>query len=170
MPIFKRLYLVVYKTWQTSPKYLAELRGPKATTRKHLWRVWAPRTNGKRTKQPQVTDLTSVSPFTVGLPVTSERYWASFQVTGLFHSATIFLLLHMYLLCETSPGWLSGWRVFFFLNLDLVGKHSAPMYLLFAPYKLISRPPRVFRRLKRRSCLDSDRGDFCCRRAVESSS
>ena len=33
----------------------------------------------------------------------------------LFHSATIFLLLHMYmyLLFETSPGWLPGWRGFF---------------------------------------------------------
>ena len=95
---------------------------------------------------------------TVGLPVTSERYWASFQVTRLFHNATVsqcdqFLLLHiyiyMYLLFETSPGWLPGWRVFiiffylFFLcvcvcvcgggggYLDLVGEHSAPMYLLF---------------------------------------
>ena len=28
-----------------SPKYLAELRGPKATTRKRLWRVRAPRTS-----------------------------------------------------------------------------------------------------------------------------
>ena len=31
----------------------------------------------------------------------------------LFHTATIFLLLHMYLWFETSPGWLQGWRVFF---------------------------------------------------------
>ena len=48
--------------------------------------------HGKRTvstKQPQLTDLTSVSPL-VGHPVTSERYWACFQVTRLFHSATIF--------------------------------------------------------------------------------
>ena len=29
-------------------------------------------------------------PLTVGRPMTSERYWASFQVTRLFHSATIF--------------------------------------------------------------------------------
>ena len=72
--------------------------------------------HGKRTgstKEPQVTDLTPVSPLTVGLPVTSERYWACFQVIRLFHSATIVLLLHMYLF-ETSPGWLPGWRIFFF--------------------------------------------------------
>ena len=57
-------------------------------------------------------------PLTVGLPVTSERYWA---VPRLFHNATVsqcdnFLLLHMYmyLLFEASPGWLPGWRGFFF--------------------------------------------------------
>ena len=73
------------------------------------------------TKQPQVTDLP-----TVWLPVTSERYWASFQVTRLFHKATVshcdhFLLLHMYLLFETSPGWLQGWRGFFFFFLPRFG-------------------------------------------------
>ena len=60
----------------------------------------------------------------------------------LFYSVTIFVLLHKYFLFETSPGWLPGWRGFF--NLDLVGEHSAPMYLLSAP--------RVFRRFKRCSC------------------
>ena len=98
-------------------------------------------------------------PLTVGLPVTLERYWASFQVTRLFHKATVshcdlFLLLHMYLLFETSPGWLQGWRVFCFFYLDLVGEHSAPMYLpvYYLRRILISRQPRVFRRFKRRSC------------------
>ena len=28
-------------------------------------------------------------PLTVGLPVTSERYWAGFQITRLFHEATV---------------------------------------------------------------------------------
>ena len=49
------------------------------------------------------------------------------QVPRLFHSATVsqcdhFLLLHMYmyLLFETSPSWLPGWRGFFF-KLNLVG-------------------------------------------------
>ena len=55
----------------------------------------------------------------------------------LFHSATIFFLLHMYLMFETSPGWLLGWRFFAGVGcgvvayLDLVGDHSAPVYLLF---------------------------------------
>ena len=58
---------------------------------------------------------TSVDQLTVGLPVTSEKCWASFQVTRLFHKATVshcnhFLLQHMYLLFETSPGWSQGWR------------------------------------------------------------
>ena len=55
---------------------------------------------------------TSYDQLTVWLPVTPERYWASFQVTRLFHKATVshcdhFLLQHMYLLFETSPGWSS---------------------------------------------------------------
>ena len=50
----------------------------------------------------------------------------------LFHSATIFLLSHMYLLFETSPSWLQDWRGFFFRF--GWGGHSAAMYLLFAPY------------------------------------
>ena len=39
------------------------------------------------TKQPQVWQ--TWPPLTVGLPVTSERYWASFQVTRLFHKASV---------------------------------------------------------------------------------
>ena len=105
-------------------------------------------TNGNN-KQPQVTDLTSVSPLTVGLPVTSERYWACFQFTRLFHSATILFCYICILVFETSPGWLPGWRVFF--NRDLVGRtHFQCIYYLCRI--LISRPPRAFRRFKRRSC------------------
>ena len=59
------------------------------------------------------------------------------QVPRLFHNATVsqcghFLLLHiyMYLLFETSPGWLPGWRGFL---TQFGGGHSAPMYLLFVP-------------------------------------
>ena len=90
---------------------------------------------------------------TVGLPVTSEGFRASFQVTRLFRNATVsqydhsFFMLHMYLLCETSPGWLPDWRVFFCVcgrggvggwgwrsgggpYLDLTEEHSVPMHLL----------------------------------------
>ena len=104
-------------------------------------------------KQPQqVIDLTSMSPLTVGLAVTSESYWASFQVTRLFHSATIFLLLHMYLLFETSLGWLPGWG--FFLTSICWGRTQLQS-IYYLRRILISRPPRVFRRFKRRSCLNS---------------
>ena len=41
------------------------------------------------TKQPQVTDLTSVNSWASTVPVTSERYRASFQVTRLFHKVTV---------------------------------------------------------------------------------
>ena len=57
------------------------------------------------------------------------------QVPRLFHNATVsqcdhFLLLHMYmyLLFESSP----GWTVVFLTQFG--GGHSAPVYLLFAPY------------------------------------
>ena len=96
--------------------------------------------HGKRrvsTKLPQVTNLTSVSPLTVGLPVTSERYWACFQVTRLFHSATIFLLLHMYLLFETSRGWLPGWR--FFLPPFGGGALSSNVFTICAVYLSLGR-------------------------------
>ena len=87
--------------------------------------------------------------------LTSERYWASFQVTRLFHNATVshcdhFLLLHLYLLFETSPGWLQGWRVLFFY-LDLVGSTQLQC-IYYLRRILISKPPRVFQRFKRRSC------------------
>ena len=104
--------------------------------------------------QTSVEQLTSL---TVGLPVTSERYWASFQVTRLFHKATVshcdhFLLQHMYLLwVETSPGWSQGWRVFFFLTSIWWG--STQLQCIYYLCRiLISRPPRVFRHFKRRSC------------------
>ena len=80
------------------------------------------------------------------------------QVPRLFHSATVsqcdhLLLLHMYmyLLFETSPGWLPGWRgVFFKLNL-VGGTQLQCIYYLCRI--LISRPLRVFRRFKRHSCI-----------------
>ena len=109
------------------------------------------------TKQPQVTDLRWVltPALTVGLPVTSERHWPSFQVTRLFHKATVshcdlFLLLHMYLLFETSPGWLQCWRGFFLTSIWWGSTQLQCIYYLRRI--LISRPPRVFRRFKRRSC------------------
>ena len=75
------------------------------------------------------------------------------QVPRLFHNATVsqcdhFLLLHMYmyLLFETSP----GWRGFFKLNFVGATELQCIYYLCRI---LISRPPRVFRRFKRRSCL-----------------
>ena len=74
------------------------------------------------------------------------------QVPRLFHNATVsqydhFLLLHMYmyLLFETSP----GWRGFFQLNFVGATELQCIYYLCRI---LISRPPRVIRRFKRRSC------------------
>ena len=53
----------------------------------------------------------------------------------LFHSATIFLLLHMYmyLLFETSPGGLPGWSVFFF-NSIWWGALSSNVFTICALY------------------------------------
>ena len=110
--------------------------------------------HGKRTvstKQPQVT---------VGLPcsdqVTSERYWAGFQVTRLFHNATIsqcdhFFCCYICICCLKLHQ--ADYKVEeFFFNLNFVGEHSAPMYIYDLFRILISRPPRIFRRFKRRSC------------------
>ena len=78
------------------------------------------------------------------------------QVPRLFHNATVsqcdhFLLLHMYmyLLFEASPGWLPGWRGFFYLNF---GGGTQLQCIYYLCRILISRPPRVFRCFKRRSC------------------
>ena len=98
------------------------------------------------TKQPQVTD--SVSPLTVGFPVTSERYWACFQVTRLFHSATIFCC-YICICCLKLHR--ADYQVEDFLTLIwwVSTQHQCFYYLRRI---LISRPPRVFRRFKRRSC------------------
>ena len=73
----------------------------------------------------------------------------------LFHSATIFLLPHMYLLFETSPGWLQDWRVLFLFLTSIWWGSTQLQCIYFLRRILISRPPRVFRRFKRCSCLHS---------------
>ena len=76
------------------------------------------------------------------------------QVPRLFHNATVsqcehFLLLHMYmyLLFETSP----VWRVF----LNSIWWATQLQCIYYLCRILISRPPRLFRRFKRRSCSSS---------------
>ena len=74
----------------------------------------------------------------------------------LFHSVTILLLLHMYLLFETSPGWLQGWRVFCFIFLTSIWWGSTQLQCIYYLRRiLISRLPRVFQRFKRRSCSNN---------------
>ena len=95
-------------------------------------------------------------PLTVGLPVTSERYWASFQVTRLLHKVTVSQCDHSFaatyvFVFETSPGWLQDCR--FFLTSIWWGS-SQLQCIYYLRHILISRPPRVFRRFKRRSCYD----------------
>ena len=81
-------------------------------------------------------------PLTVGLPVTSERYWVSFQVTRLFHKVTVlqcdnFLLPHMYLF-ETSPGWLQDWRGFLYRRFG-GGALSSNVFTICAVYCYLGR-------------------------------
>ena len=99
--------------------------------RMHIWQ-----TNGIN-KTAQLTGLT------VWLPVTSE---GGFQVTRLLHNMTVsqydhFLLLRMYLLFGTLPGWLLGWKGFFSggwvgvgVYLDLVGSTQLQCIYYFVPY------------------------------------
>ena len=78
----------------------------------------------------------------------------------LIHSATIFVLLNMFFLLETSPGWLLGWRGFFAGG--GVGMGGLPRFggealisnvLTIWCRILIPRPTRVFRRSKRGSFI-----------------
>ena len=94
-------------------------------------------THGKRAvSTKQVTDLRP--PFTVGLPVTSERYWASFTspetfTMRLFHSATIFCCYICTCICCFKLHQ-ADYQVGEFFLTQFGGGHSAPMYLLFVPY------------------------------------
>ena len=95
-------------------------------------------THGKRTvstKQPQVTDLTSVSPLTVGLPVTSERYWASFQVTRLFHS--FFAATYVYVVWNFTR--LITRLKYFFLTSIWWGSTSSNVFTICAVYWSLGR-------------------------------
>ena len=101
------------------------------------------------TKQPQ---LSSDRPhLTVGRPVTSKRYWASFQVTRLFHKATVSQCNHFFL-CYICICCLKLYQVedFFFTSIWWGSTQLQCIYYLRRI--LISRPPRVFRHFKRRSC------------------
>ena len=70
----------------------------------------------------------------------------------LFHSATIFFCCHIRICClKLHQADYKIEEFFSFFNLDLVGEHSAPC-IYYLRRILISRPPRVFRRFKRRSC------------------
>ena len=73
----------------------------------------------------------------------------------LFHSATFFLLLLLYLLFETTPGWLLGWR---FLEVGVGGLPRigggalrSGVFTIWCRI-LIAKPPGLFWLFKRRSC------------------
>ena len=108
--------------------------------------------HGKRTvstKQPQVTNLISISPLTVGLPMTSERYWDCFQVTRLFHSATIFSC-YICICCLKLHR--AEYQVEEFFTSIWWGSTQLQC-IYYLRRILIFRPPRVFRRFTRRYCL-----------------
>ena len=111
------------------------------------------------TKQPQVTDFRWQLGFQwhrrgIELVLKSLDCFTKW----LFHSTTIFffffMLPHMYLLFETSPGWLQDWRVFwvFFLLTSIWWGNTQLQCIYYLLHILISRPPRVFWRFKRRPC------------------
>ena len=70
---------------------------------------------------------------------TLERYWASFQVTRLFHNATIFF---------NQADYYNEEFFIFFSGRGL----SSNVFTIWCCIP-ISRPPRVIRRFKRRSCF-----------------
>ena len=110
------------------------------------------------TKQPQVTDFTtSVDSWA---SVTSERYWASFQVTRLFHKVTIsqcdhfFAVTYICICClKLHQADYKIEEFFIFIFLTSIWWGSTQLQCIYYLHRmLISRPPRVFRRFKRRSC------------------
>ena len=111
------------------------------------------------TKQPQVTDLTSVDSWA---QVTSERYWASFQVTRLFHKATVSPCDHFLAATYVFVVWnftrlitrLKSW-VFLVLFTSIWWGSTQLQSIYYLRRILIPRPPKVCRRFKRRS-------RFCC--------
>ena len=77
-------------------------------------------------------------PLTVRFTVTSERYWANFQVTRLFHSATIFFCCHISICClKLHRADYKIEKVFF--NLDLVGALSSNVFTICAIYWSLGR-------------------------------
>ena len=107
-------------------------------------------TNGINKTATSETDLTSVSQLTVGLPVTSDRYWACFQVTRLFLSATIYFAATYVFVVWNFTGLITRLKIFF----TSIWWGSIQLQCIFYLHRiLISRPPRVFRRFKRRSFL-----------------
>ena len=110
------------------------------------------------TKQPQVTDLR----WQLGFQWHRRGIELVFKsldcfTKRLFHTATFFFFFFFccYICICCLKLHQADYKVEeFFLNLDLVGEHSAPMYLpvYYLRRILISRPPRVFRRFKRCSC------------------
>ena len=106
------------------------------------------------TKQPQVTDLRWASSDLV----TSERYWAGFQVTKLFHNATVSHCDHFccYICICCLKLHQADYKVeeFFWFFLTSIWWGSTQLQSIYYLRRiLISRPPRVFRRFKRRSCI-----------------
>ena len=98
-------------------------------------------------------------PLTVGLPVTSERYWASFQVTRLFHKVTVSQCDHFFAATYVFVVWnftrlITRLKSFFLFFLTSIWWGSPQLQCIYYLRRiLISKPPRVFRRIKRRSCL-----------------
>ena len=106
------------------------------------------------TKQPQVTDLTSVDNW-ASSNIGSERYWASFLVTKLFHKATGSQCDHFVAATYVFVVWnftrlIPRLKIFFPASIWWGSTQLQCIYYLRRI--LICRPPRVFRRFKRRSC------------------
>ena len=77
-------------------------------------------------------------------------YWASFQVTRLFHSATVFWMLHEFVVLNFTR-LITRMKIFWGVGMGMGGALSSNVFTLWCRI-LISRPPWVFRRFKRRSC------------------
>ena len=82
-------------------------------------------------------------PLTVGLPVTSERYWASFQVTRLFHKVTVSQCDHFFFAATYVFVWnftrlITRLKSFFILDL-VGGSLSSNVFTICAVYWSLGR-------------------------------
>ena len=133
---------------QPNHEYWWSIKQPQMTDTVTSNRLQGPRGGGLANDW---SDCGDRPPLTVRLPVTSERYWASFQVTRLFHTVTIFCCYICICCLKLRQADYKVEEIFLFFFTSIWWWSTPLQCVDYLRRILISRPPRVFRRFKRRS-------------------